>query len=584
MYDRTDLNKNINTTIMSPYLKTRASVGFITHRNGQFMIIASLLIAILILGLSVGVNEMGLRKQELRYKPLKEVILSITRDAHRALTAALRNGTQVYNESFWSEDFPRNHEEASAKAYQEIEDFMSIWTRSVLTSYSSLGAQLKIPFRDIDYFEKNINWGSWGSGISSVEMQWSLNLTSEGFSGWEGLSVCTFILEAHIYASEGETVNKFDFFLIKYMGELGMLETPIHDLRKEDLRISQFINGKWNDTKISELKYLGDGTYEVVLEKELYYGKRVNILVQVPGDKVLVGVSLIIGELPPWNTLFFESPYYLSPKFSYHSPSHLIQPFSHGKGKSDIKMWTRLRTPSDIALGDHVVAFISLRRNPRKAEIEWVWLRMGFNYSTTSYEIAKKMYYSSEFGGTSNLISAFRDGVRLNISRNASDYPSGYFNETSNTGIIPKNSTIWLLVSVQLVQTPYGTTMAECGVRFNSRIELREFEPPEINIISVSYNKETRYLNVIAIVTDIGHGDSAIASAILRLNYSNHLEKYNMECVAGEFYKDSTVKVECKIRRDQWEPGDYIIVIEGYDIFGNPGEGEPYQITINDNY
>jgi hypothetical protein len=510
---------------------------------------------------------MGLRRQELRYKPLKELLLSITADAHRALTAALRRGTLVYNESFWSDSFPNIKKNASELAYGEIEKYMSLWARSVLTSYSSEGVQLEIPFNNEDLFIKFIDWGFTGQSWAEIGY-WSINLTAEGFSGWAGASVCAFILKPLINVSEGVKINKITFSIFKYTGQLGMFETPVYDLTKDDIRISQFIDGKWNDSEISSLKYLGDGCYEVTLKKELLYGKRLNMLVQVPQDGVLVGVSEIVGEQPPWSELYFESPYYLSPIKSYHNPAHLIQPFSHGNGKSDIKMFSRLRTPSNIPLGDHITTIISLRRNPLKAEIEWVKLVMGFNYSGKTYTIADTTYPGSE-----TLVQAFREGMRLNLSRDSNSYPPGYFNNTSYTGIIPENVTVWLLVSVQLIDTPYGTTMVECGVRFDSRIELKESEAPEVTSVEWQYNSTVNSLIVNATISDERTGGSAIASARCRLKNDFYTTDWvPMTTVSGRFFWDSTINVTGTISLAHITSSKkYVLEIEAYDIFGNKG-------------
>jgi hypothetical protein len=464
----------------------------------------------------------------------------------------------VYNESFWSDSFPENLEEASNEAYEATEAFMSLWARSVLMSYSSEGIQMKIPFGDQSLFSTDIDWATdIGNGISRAEMRISLNLTAEGFSGWEADLISSFVLQMNIpEISEGETVQTFNFSLWKWKGESGVFITPVFDLTKGNVNVSQFIGGKWNRTEISELTYLGGGLYKVTLKEALSYGKRVKMLVLVPGDEVLVGASNIVGLGMPWNTLYYLSPYYLSPQYLVSSPSHLIQPYSHGKGKSDILLRTRQPTPYDIPLEDYVIIIMSLRRDPSKAEIAWVDLT--FRYMEEGKDpitITSSRYESTEFGGTEGLISAFKDGIHLEI-------PEGQ-------RMIPKNSTIYLLVTVQLSETPYGTTMVECGFRFDSRIQLRI--PPSIKNVSYSYNAVARNFSVEANVTDIGFGGSEIGGAIFQLSNATWTSGYvYMSAIKGRFGIDQEVRVNGTMTLPKgFLFGNYTLEIEAWDVTGS---------------
>ncbi|MEM2960600.1 MAG: hypothetical protein QXU67_03240, partial [Candidatus Bathyarchaeia archaeon] len=344
---------------------------------------------------------MGLQRQQLRYKPLKELIFAITSDAHRALTYALRKGTEKYNESFLG----GGYEGYENDAYEKIDEFMSKWTRSVLTSYASEGIQLKIPFGDPLLFQKEINWRS-NIGFSSVVMRhFSLNLTAEGFSGWMGELANIFVLFLPIYGSEEENVQTLNFACLKWRGEMGeTFQTHIHDLLEKDVKIWQFIQHHWEPVNIERLEYLGLGNYKVYLTDGLPYGTSIKMVVVVPEDEVLVGATTLIQKKPEWETLYFQSPYYLSPEYLLLSPSHLIQPFSRGQGKEEVKLQTKQTTPSKILLEDFVTINMSLRRNPPKAGIESVEVIFGYTYGQ-SVEICRHTYSSGAYGGTEALIS-----------------------------------------------------------------------------------------------------------------------------------------------------------------------------------
>jgi hypothetical protein len=324
------------------------------------------------------------------------------------------------------------------------------------------------------------------------------------------------------------------------------------------VNISQFIGGKWNRTEISELTYLGGGLYKVTLKEPLSYGKRVKMLVLVPGDEVLVGASNIVGLGMPWNTLYYLSPSYLSPQLIVSSPSHLIQPYSHGKGKSVIKLRTRQLTPYDILLEDYVIVIMLLRRNPPKADIAWVDLTFGYIKDNKENPISSSHYDSLQYGGTNELISAFKNGnIRLEIPQ--------------DKRMIPQNSIIYLLVTVQLSETPYGTTMVECGFRFDSRIDLAF--PPSITDVNYTYSYDASKgtFSVKAKVTDIGSGGSAIYEAKFWLSSPTEETGYvDMENVTGSFGKDPTVIVygTMDLPKD-FVSGNYTLEIEALDATGS---------------
>jgi hypothetical protein len=163
--------------------------------------------------------------------------------------------------------------------------------------------------------------------------------------------------------------------------------------------------------------------------------------------------------------------------------------------------------------------------------------------------------------------------MRLDLSRDNNSYPPGYFNNTSYTGIIPENVTVWLLVSVQLIETPYGTTMVECGVRFVSRIELKENEAPEVTSVKWQYNSTGNLLIVNATISDERTGGSAIASARCRLKNDSYTTDWvPMTNVSGRFFWDSTINVTGTISLAHIKfSKEYVLEIEAYDIFGNKG-------------
>lgn|GEM_PF-4689970 len=532
------------------------ALGLGISKRGQFMIIASLLIGVLVLGLAIGVNEMGLQRQELRYKPLKELVFSITNDAQRALTTALKKGTESYEEYFWKDDFPQNHYDAEVKAFEVIENFMSVWARSALASFSSEGIQLKIPFRDPQLFEKEIKWIG-NTGFSNVKMRaFSFNLTAEGFSGWEGSLASYYSLYAPISVSERENATTIKIWLCKWTGKMGEFQTFfINNLIKEDIWIRQYQVGAWEDIEVEDLRYLGEGWYNLTLMKEIVYGTKLKILIVVPEDQVRVGVYAEVGPGKAWNQLFFQSPYHLSPEYNPNHSLHLIQPYSQGKGKSDVILRTEITAPFSITLEDYAIIKMSLRRNPPKAEVDYVDVNFGYTKDDIKTLIKFQRYEAKEYGGTENLISEFKNGMCLNLT-------------DVGERIIPKGSIIWLNITVKLSSKPYGTTMIECGFRFDSQIQLGI--PPEIRNVTCNYKSIEKTFSVEANITDADYGGSSIAFARCRLgNETYQTDWCNMTAVKGQFDIDSEVRVNGTITLPNgFISGDYILWIEAYDAVG----------------
>ncbi|MEM2960601.1 MAG: hypothetical protein QXU67_03245, partial [Candidatus Bathyarchaeia archaeon] len=136
---------------------------------------------------------------------------------------------------------------------------------------------------------------------------------------------------------------------------------------------------------------------------------------------------------------------------------------------------------------------------------------------------------------------------------------------------IPKDSTVWLQITVML-QKPYGTTMVECGVRFDSQIQLKF--PPIIS--NLCYSLVNRTLTVKADVSDIETGGSDISYARIKLSNADipwDSGWKDMELSPKSSWKDVQVSYTIELPEGFVQGKDYSleIQIEAYDSVGSRG-------------
>jgi len=255
---------------------------FRKNTHGQFVVIAALLIAVLTLSVAFSVHQINMRRQQLRYQPVEELVLGITSDLDRCLTRSLGIATQLYqlNRSLGIESVTR-----------EGENFIFKWLRSVRASYAHLGINvtLSAPPEGSMPSPVSVKWTiDWGHsvGVSQVSTEFNLDVDAYGFKGWVGRSAKFVRLE--ILDITGNTV--------KFSIHEGTLydSSPIPNLTAETLlgtriHIDETFWASYPELEVTDLTYLGEGVYKVTFNHDVNrYTHGVELTVETPEDHIIV--------------------------------------------------------------------------------------------------------------------------------------------------------------------------------------------------------------------------------------------------------------------------------------------------------
>jgi|GEM_PF-6744544 len=256
------------------------------HRNkqGQFVVIAALIIAVLALATIISVYEISMTNQSIVYKPVDEFLLGTTSDMNRALTVAL---------SRYSLELVNGQEEAIANSSGQ--QFMEDWQQSLFSSYPNYGFKLNQPIST--YFD--CRW-SINPGYSSALTTYDFDVVSYGFLGWAGQTYKYVQLQLLNVSRDGSDQTNVTFQLTQSM--LNKDNTvPISDMPQNPdpsvFQIGAYTAGEpfnpVNTTSI--LTYLGNGVYSAVFNqtRDLTQGIRLDLMTN---DRIWVSATLNQAE------------------------------------------------------------------------------------------------------------------------------------------------------------------------------------------------------------------------------------------------------------------------------------------------
>lgn len=263
--------------------------NFKKNTRGQFAIIAALLIAVLTLPLVLSINQISLNRQQLKYEPVQELVLSITSDLDRCLSHALSIATQKYQE---------DRSGGLYEAYNNGEKFIFQWARSAIAAYSNLGINMTMETEPSEGGKTDIYWDiKWSSltGYSQVETTFYLDIDAYGFRGWVGKAgkyIRLTIDPESIKLDEDSTTLNFTIVKSRLYDSTPL---PITNLTPESLNRSRVhIRGNFwldrnNGLAITSLKYLGGGKYTVTFNQRINkHTLGVELTVNTPEDNIIV--------------------------------------------------------------------------------------------------------------------------------------------------------------------------------------------------------------------------------------------------------------------------------------------------------
>jgi hypothetical protein len=256
------------------------------QKRGQFVVSIALLIAIIAMTAALSVYFASMLHHQFRYKGYKEIISTINSDFKRALTNALSKATHDYvgvkpGGEIDLESLTYNYTLLRLSA----QNFMDYWKQTVINSYSSMGLEMNLEYRNKFLLEEkkenysgigitiperwlyNLTTAYWfyPESISAIRANLSLNITGIGFYGFKTSELVYLILGIDIndlkkQAQSGE-INHLNVVVLKEGG------IPVHDLTTKNfmIRVFDLYTGSWRKVPIIGVSYYGDGYYTVYL-------------------------------------------------------------------------------------------------------------------------------------------------------------------------------------------------------------------------------------------------------------------------------------------------------------------------------
>lgn len=216
--------------------------------KGQFIIITTLFIVIIMLTVLPRLYMVSLQHRFIKYESYKEVIDNVNTDFERVMERALALASLKYSES-------NSLSEANSTAY----DLIAKWLLAVIKAHSGSGVQVKfIPRNGLI----NISWLHPASN-SSINGEIHLNLTGYGLYGDKysaSIMLRIEINESTITIDNSTLTCTFNFTALKEHSE------PVNSLTKSSLKILYTYDRTEEEANITDLTYYGSGLYEVTFE------------------------------------------------------------------------------------------------------------------------------------------------------------------------------------------------------------------------------------------------------------------------------------------------------------------------------
>ncbi|MEM2495204.1 MAG: hypothetical protein QXQ27_07755, partial [Nitrososphaerota archaeon] len=263
------------------------------QKRGQFVVSIALLIAVIAMTAALSVYFASMLHHQFRYKSYKEIINTINSDFKRALTNALSRATHEYvNVKLGGEIDLENLTYNYTRLRLTAQEFMDYWKQTVINSYSSMGLEIDLEYRNkLLLKERNENYSGLGiiiperwlynlttaywfypESISAIRANLSLNITGIGFYGFKTSELVYLILGVDVkdlkeQAKSGE-ITHLNVIVLKEGG------IPVHDLTTKNffIRVFDLYTGSWRKVPIIGVSYYGDGYYRIYLPPQKKHG------------------------------------------------------------------------------------------------------------------------------------------------------------------------------------------------------------------------------------------------------------------------------------------------------------------------
>ncbi|MCS7140521.1 MAG: hypothetical protein N3F04_05495 [Candidatus Nezhaarchaeota archaeon] len=270
--------------------------GLKSNRRGQFIIIAALIMAGLMLSLVLSISKLSTSRLELGYEPVDETALAIAGDFERCLVRALATATKRYSET-WNKTL----------AVTSGEEVIKNWIKATLESYSGFGLTITLNPENETDIGRNIDWWiDWSGkqGKSAVYATFDMDIGTYGLKNLAVILRKALRLNILNATSTDKTLN---ITFQVYLSDERHYFLPIQYITPSNLKL--LVNRTESISyEILELKYLGQGNYRALINftSPIPGGINVITLMVTTNDGVKVAASLEYREYRPdeWRVFY----------------------------------------------------------------------------------------------------------------------------------------------------------------------------------------------------------------------------------------------------------------------------------------
>lgn len=417
--------------------------SFRRNKNGQFIIISALIIAVFTLSLVSSISQVAQKRQEFKHEPVQENVLNLLSDFERCITRALARATQTYNES---------GDINNAKSASDI--FIEDWIKSAIASYQNIGLKVKsvtaLP---------SLEWWIEGSS-SSITAQFKVDVDAYGI---KNLNIRTGKrVELRMISCEKNGLQCNLYFRAIQTGKQDVFNLePIVNLESSLVNIKVVENKtETRDCTVTALHYLGDGYWNVTftLPSDVSWDEVSRIKVHVTTEEDIMVAGAIDKEVSEnqkdmtWSTLYLveDKPEYLIvPFYDYNQRAAHIAPtinFGYVKKQPSVTLsFVSDPTPFDIELNDNVVLTLYVDATPAKSK-KTIEVSFGYINAITGENVTISAADYENCGYTLGPRGTFKTACISNIN---SRWPWViHFNVTLSQKEVPEGSKFWINITV----------------------------------------------------------------------------------------------------------------------------------------
>ncbi len=250
-------------------------ISLARRRRGQFLIITSLLMAIILASVIAYVYNSQTFYLHFRYEPINEIIESVTADFKRALAYILANATHTYLNESNGPNARHNFTIGRLYAYE----FLSKWKIYTIYAYKNIGLQVdfEIPNKTIVLHDRIRNitnlvkcYWYYPESLSMAYAMLKLNITKYSFYGWKAnitVGLRAWIIESSFKSDRDSNKTSFK---IRVMYDNNTQYPWLYEKGNITIYYPDPVRyGEWRKANIINVQYLGNSVYNITIQPYL---------------------------------------------------------------------------------------------------------------------------------------------------------------------------------------------------------------------------------------------------------------------------------------------------------------------------